>query len=1134
MLTSVVFIATPTMVLAGGGISHPHGTTINVKAGDNFNLLYKLYWNDVGTDGMFGVTLVWYNYNNAADDNLTFVSAEAYWEDNLDAITCDTPTLTATPSGADTMYTLEFKNTSFPNSSDENFFVKIKMGAYGEGGIWHKADDNHPIEAPAGLKAVTVFELAIVDIDGTQTPITVDVSGAGNTVSIAPASKSGWTGENLSYTVTVNNLGEVADTYTMTVSDDILPSWTKGIFPSSLNVGALSSANATLWVIVGTGGTDNLTVKAAGSRSENTGTCQAIQKTGPQVDVTVTPAWQENLPGGNLYYTATVKNIGTITDNYDVTVTEVVALGWTLPAGYNTGNLAPNASDIRTLIVGIPGAAVPSTTNNIRVKAVSENDITVQDNVIVQGHVKAALGVDVTISPTYQDGCTGEYLCYSANIKNTGVATDNYTLTVTDTKGWNASFCAVENSVAWDNLDVTVDIMDSHVNENQPNTVADSGKRYNMYVGWDLTYLSQRIYMKYDLSTIPNNAKICRAVMWLKTRYGCSYGITYIPTSYYVNAMTVDSDAWIESTLTWNNAPPMGTKLDDENFVGVPTGGKENQWYQWDVTSWVVSQYAGDKIASIGLKRADEGTYEGSGWFYSRDVYPSQGAFRPHLEVTYVPIPATPITTKTIRLRENENVNVCLYVRIPCVGSPISETDTITVTAVSQTDPLVKDNASAIAHNVGSVKVEITPRSQEAQCVTVKELIDPCYRYDPVTFKVAVTNCGCLDDKYELEVSDTLGWGLKLTPQELYVPAGDTEYAALSVTVPDDVEYCTTDTITVKAIGKLASNEQEVIGYWDIDIVTVHATICKGVEIELLPDDVEPQTGTPCSTLTWLVVVKNVGNKGDNFCLDVDQLVYDCAQEGTPRIYPDWNAWFEGQEPVWTDNCFWLDPCSKAVGFLRVKIPDDARTSIWDNITVTVWNETQYGMPENKYVKLSDSYMVRAHVLEPGPRIPEGVIEIAVEAEVVAIDIWPISKDFGVMDEYKEDWTGDTYFTIRNVGNVKENILVRGTDAQSMPGEPVTSWELNDSTVGIDQYMLACYGAQVAGILTPNGPTLWLDDGPMPIPWPKPLFTTSLCPGCERQFGVWIRTPSVITTPARMWARIKITAIAAMTYGRER
>jgi len=427
---------------------------------------------------------------------------------------------------------------------------------------------------------------------------------------------------------------------------------------------------------------------------------------------------------------------------------------------------------------------------------------------------------------------------------------------------------------------------------------------------------------------------------------------------------------------------------------------------------------------------------------------------------------------------------------------PIGATDTITMIVTSANDPsktVTKTvTVTAIASTeLGLVYVEILPGNLEAHASSVGDtLVDPCYTYDPLTLAVKVSNLGRLDDKYELTVTGPAGVGLKLTPDELFVPADDAEYASLSVTIPDSWVAYQGGTVTVTATGMLASINQIPQNWSDSADVVVSAGLVRSVAIEVLPDSLEPQTGAPGSPLVWLVVIKNTGNAPDDFMWSCSDVLSGKSSASAPRS--DWGAKLDSTSPVS------LDPCTKAINYLRVTVPGDAKTSEWDTITVDIEG---LDTPRKEYI-------VKAHVVEPGPRIPEGVIEISVEAQIVAIEVWPNTWDFGVLDEDKVGNTPtDNYFTVRNTGNVDELIKIKGTDAQSMPGEPVTMWTLSDVSIGVDQYMMWVPG--VFDLSKTN----------------KDLVTLSR--SAEYSFGLGIRAPSAITTPARMWARVKLTAVKA-------
>ncbi|MDI6820517.1 MAG: DNRLRE domain-containing protein [Candidatus Hodarchaeaceae archaeon] len=172
---------------------------------------------------------------------------------------------------------------------------------------------------------------------------------------------------------------------------------------------------------------------------------------------------------------------------------------------------------------------------------------------------------------------------------------------------------------------------DSHVMEGRPDTVSDGGKRYNMYVGWDSPkYLSERIYLKFDLSEIPAGAVIENAVLGLYNKYSPSIGESpYTPKTITVDAKEVENDGWSEATITWNNAPTMGSVLDTKTISSTD----KEKWTLWNVTSFVRSELAGDKTVSIGLMSKNEGIDDAVVWFYTKDAAEDQP--RPYLKISY-------------------------------------------------------------------------------------------------------------------------------------------------------------------------------------------------------------------------------------------------------------------------------------------------------------------------------------------------------------------------------------------------------------------------------------------------------------------------------------------------------------------
>lgn len=120
------------------------------------------------------------------------------------------------------------------------------------------------------------------------------------------------------------------------------------------------------------------------------------------------------------------------------------------------------------------------------------------------------------------------------------------------------------------------------------------------YTGY---FLSERSFLKFDLSTIPSleNSSVRLFVYCYKTD-GAPNG--------RVQCCSVDNDNWGEATITWNTQPAPGKVLD------ACTIAEAGRWYSWNVTSFVEKEYAGDKIASFCLKTPMELNEYPNNYFY--------------------------------------------------------------------------------------------------------------------------------------------------------------------------------------------------------------------------------------------------------------------------------------------------------------------------------------------------------------------------------------------------------------------------------------------------------------------------------------------------------------------------------------
>jgi len=151
MTFSMTFTAPP--VLARGGVIYtPGGTTIEVGPSQEFTLRFKLYWDEPEWLGYFWFEFYWEsprkdNLNQGTEnENFTFVSASAYFEDNLDPISIGlTFAEGVSPENSAMWRHAIVVSNPVGNGGDDNFYVDVVMRAAGAGGVPHVLTNNHPI-----------------------------------------------------------------------------------------------------------------------------------------------------------------------------------------------------------------------------------------------------------------------------------------------------------------------------------------------------------------------------------------------------------------------------------------------------------------------------------------------------------------------------------------------------------------------------------------------------------------------------------------------------------------------------------------------------------------------------------------------------------------------------------------------------------------------------------------------------------------------------------------------------------------------------------------------------------------------------------------------------------------------------
>jgi hypothetical protein len=123
-----------------------------------------------------------------------------------------------------------------------------------------------------------------------------------------------------------------------------------------------------------------------------------------------------------------------------------------------------------------------------------------------------------------------------------------------------------------------------------------------------------RTYLKYDLSSIPDNAVINSVTLYL-------YCYSAKTTALDLRVYHADDD-WQDTAVTWNQQPGTTTLLG--NRVGLTV----NSWNSWSLSPSGISEDLADNTLSLQIRHANEslenlGSY---GYFRSSEYSPSSAA----------------------------------------------------------------------------------------------------------------------------------------------------------------------------------------------------------------------------------------------------------------------------------------------------------------------------------------------------------------------------------------------------------------------------------------------------------------------------------------------------------------------------
>lgn len=138
-----------------------------------------------------------------------------------------------------------------------------------------------------------------------------------------------------------------------------------------------------------------------------------------------------------------------------------------------------------------------------------------------------------------------------------------------------------------------------------------------LFAEWSPTFLSNYVYLQFDISSISPSATITSAIL--------KFYVSAIPSA----EVTLDfynlSASWDEATLTWNNKPATsGSSIASKAFTTSDSG-----WASIDITN-CVQQWVNSSVDNNGLMFASPISLEAKVELYSKEI---TNTSKPKLEI---------------------------------------------------------------------------------------------------------------------------------------------------------------------------------------------------------------------------------------------------------------------------------------------------------------------------------------------------------------------------------------------------------------------------------------------------------------------------------------------------------------------
>jgi len=169
------------------------------------------------------------------------------------------------------------------------------------------------------------------------------------------------------------------------------------------------------------------------------------------------------------------------------------------------------------------------------------------------------------------------------------------------------------------------------------------------------------IWLKFDLSSIPEGAVIDNAILQLHAYY--------VSETYTVHACYCSDNSWTELGITWNNYPRIGFISVDSVLVATPY-----QWYNWSVLQAInYTQLNNLTAVTIALIEPSPRSPLSSVWFESKEAPVYLTDYAPTLTVHWSHIVPEFPTFLILPLAMATTLVAVVFYKFACLTAPKSE-----------------------------------------------------------------------------------------------------------------------------------------------------------------------------------------------------------------------------------------------------------------------------------------------------------------------------------------------------------------------------------------------------------------------------------------------------------------------------